>query len=211
MQLINLPMQNQSSKYIYKLEPGDRLMIYPSNDNIYVIIDGILIINKLFSNQEKFSTDLIYTGYIIYNLFQTHKISNYCYEVEPLSTSYIISIDYKKNNDIYQYSQVLYNTAHHGHALLSHINLLDLWVHKNIKHRIIHLVLALCEIAGQDYQTYIRIDIRLTYNTIATITGSNRNTVSTLMKQLETDRLLIHQIPYIIVNNIFKLNSYTIR
>nr|YP_009315229.1 Global nitrogen transcriptional regulator [Titanophycus setchellii]SCW23684.1 Global nitrogen transcriptional regulator [Titanophycus setchellii] len=179
-------------------------MLYPDDHNIYIIIQGIMIQNKLFSNHEKFSSDLIYTGHIIQEIFQKGRSYNYCYEFTPLVNSYIISIPHQLNH-LYRHHIQTYCNIHKS----SQINLLSLWIHKNIRNRILHLFLLLCEITGRSYNKSLILDIKLSYKLIATITGSTRNTVSHIIKQLENDHIIQYTQKYIIIHNIFILNTYT--
>nr|YP_009315838.1 Global nitrogen transcriptional regulator [Trichogloeopsis pedicellata]SCW24496.1 Global nitrogen transcriptional regulator [Trichogloeopsis pedicellata] len=198
---------NNTSTHIYKLNPGDMLMIYPDNNNIYVVVDGILVTHKLFSNTEKFSTGIIYSGSLIENMFQHSKTYNYCYELETLSVCYILSISNYTFSNLSQKSYTIKSNHHHSSY---RINLVDLWVHKNIKNRIVQLIMILCEVAGKHCQHYTRIDVKLSYKTIATITGSNRNTVSHIIQQLHKDQIIIYKKHQIIINNILLLKSQTI-
>nr|YP_009312976.1 Global nitrogen transcriptional regulator [Helminthora furcellata]SCW21230.1 Global nitrogen transcriptional regulator [Helminthora furcellata]SCW24090.1 Global nitrogen transcriptional regulator [Helminthora furcellata] len=189
----------------YKLEPGDTLMIYPDDNNIYIIIEGILIINKLFSNNEKFSSDIIYKGHIIRDLFQKRNIYNYCNEITPLSTTYIMSISDRSPNLYKEFHKVSYVDT-----TVSKMSLLSLWTHKNIKHRIIHLLLILYEINGQSYRQSLTIDIKLSYKVVAIITGSTSSTVSSIIQKLQDDNIIIYTNQQIIIKNIFLLNAYTL-
>ncbi len=193
---------------IHKLKPGDLLMIYDNDHNIYIIIQGIVIVNKLFSNNERFSSDLIYTGHLIQDIFKQDKSYNYCYELSPIIKTYIISIpdtsNYLDRSTIHSYYININNRP-------SRINLLDIWVHKKIHNRIIHLLLLLCEVTGRSYQNSIILDLQLSYKLIATITGSTRNTVSRIIRQLEHDNIIKYTKKQIIISNIFILSTYTLK
>nr|YP_009314819.1 Global nitrogen transcriptional regulator [Neoizziella asiatica]SCW23274.1 Global nitrogen transcriptional regulator [Neoizziella asiatica] len=204
-------MSNQITRVIrpsiHQLQPGDLLMIYSNDHNIYIIIQGVIIINKLFSNNERFSSDLVCTGHIIQDIFQQGKYYNYCYELTPIVNTYIISIPSTSKN-LYKSIITAYHTRTKQQS--SEVNLLSIWIHKSIRNRIIHLLLLLCEVTGRSYQHSLVLDVQLSYKLIATITGSTRNTASRIIRQLENDYIIEYTKKQIRISNIFLLNKYAI-
>ena len=196
--------KNQLS--VHKLKPGDIIVIYPNDQNIYIIAQGILVMSQLFSNGEKFSSDLILTGYIITHMFKTNKIYNYCYEITALSVTYIINIPKKSDYFIKKYYPNYWYSKR-----LSKINFLSLWAQKSVRNRIIHLLLILSEIAGDRDKNSLTINIQLTYPIIATITGSTRNTVSKMIKKMQEDDIIAYHKKQVIIYNILDLNKYSTR
>nr|YP_009314408.1 Global nitrogen transcriptional regulator [Liagora harveyana]SCW22662.1 Global nitrogen transcriptional regulator [Liagora harveyana] len=191
---------------IHKLEPGDVLIIYPNDKNIYIIAQGILIMSRLFSNGERFSSDLIHTGYMIKDMFKNNRIYNYCYEMTAVSPTYIINISKRS-----EHSNKQYGVDHYHNKTLPKTSFSSLWAQKNIRNRIIHLLLILSEITGYEdnYSLSINIDLQLSYQLIATITGSTRNTVSKMIKQMEKDNIIVYNNKKIIIYDLLNLNKYS--
>nr|YP_009313796.1 Global nitrogen transcriptional regulator [Helminthocladia australis]SCW22050.1 Global nitrogen transcriptional regulator [Helminthocladia australis] len=187
---------------MYKLHPGDSLIIHPEDNNIYIIIQGLLIIHQTFSNGTKISKCIIKNGYFINQLFQSRQIHNYFYIVEATNISYVLTISHK---DVFNVQKVL---ILHKNQLLSSRNVLDVLIHKNIKERIVHLILMLSELAGRSSNNYIFIDIHLSLSTIATIVGSSRNTVSSIINEFRKNKLIAYQKQKIIIYDISKLLSH---
>nr|YP_009314614.1 Global nitrogen transcriptional regulator [Liagoropsis maxima]SCW22868.1 Global nitrogen transcriptional regulator [Liagoropsis maxima] len=192
--------------YIYKLKRGDSLIIHHDNNNIYLVVEGILILHKKFTNGEKFSTCIAYEGKLIQPFIPISTSCNYFYELESISMTYILSISGKDNSSLHTISKfpLKYN-------LVENYHLLDILIHRNIKQRIIQFFLILCELIGKNHHKYILIDIRLSYDTIATVTGSHKNTISKLINQLEKEELIQHNKHQVLIYNLNLLSNYNQR
>nr|YP_009314203.1 Global nitrogen transcriptional regulator [Izziella formosana]SCW22457.1 Global nitrogen transcriptional regulator [Izziella formosana] len=195
---------DQVKPSIYKLKPGDLLVIYPNDHNLYVVVQGLMVVNKLFSNGEKFSLDLIQTGYVIKKMFKPKTRYNYCYEITPLELTYIINISGTEKYLSQQYYRHYFSDDTH-----SRISFTGLYAQKNIKNRIIHLLLLLSEVTGHTIKTSLILHIELPYKLIATITGSTRNTVSKIINQMEADHILSYYSRQIIIHDLSILHQYS--
>ena len=63
--------------------------------------------------------------------------------------------------------------------------MIEILVHKNIKNRLVHLLLVLSETFGITNSKQIYINLTLSYYTIAIIIGSNRNTIGQIINNLQ--------------------------
>nr|YP_009313592.1 Global nitrogen transcriptional regulator [Galaxaura rugosa]SCW21846.1 Global nitrogen transcriptional regulator [Galaxaura rugosa] len=188
--------------YTYKLSIGDSLIIHQNNHNTYFILEGISVITKVFTNQEKFSTYIANNKQILYTPFSKHT-SNYFYQIEAISTVYILSfksnkVELFKNLIDYQYDKIL----------VSYYYMIELLIHKNIRQRLIHLLINLSEILGEYKKTYIVLNLSLSYNIIGSIIGANKNTISKLIKELETYQLITYRKTQIIIHDLVTLSKY---
>nr|YP_010873262.1 Global nitrogen transcriptional regulator [Nemalion vermiculare]WGV34382.1 Global nitrogen transcriptional regulator [Nemalion vermiculare] len=187
---------------IYKLEQGDRIVIHKHDDNnIYLVIEGVLLVYKTFTNGTSICLSIIHRGKIINPLFQKHDKHIYFYSIESISVAYILSL---KNNNT-----KLLNTLQvkSGRVLLYQQNLLEVSIHKNVKQKLIHLFLMLCEILGEYRDNYMIVCLSLSYITIARIVGSNRNTISKIIFQLEEQKLMLYTKKYFIVYDMVQLSK----
>jgi CRP-like cAMP-binding protein len=192
---------------IYKLKIEDSLIIHTDNNtNIYLILEGALIINKVFTNQETLSLGIFTSQDIISTYFGNTLLPNYFYQIQALSETYIISIS---NDQAKVFKEII--GMQYKRTWIKYQNMIEILAHKNIKNRFIHLLLTLSEIFGITCDQQIHINLTLSYYTIATIIGGNRNTISKLIKNLQGDKLICYQINKIIIFNLIKLSLYRYR
>nr|UEQ12203.1 global nitrogen transcriptional regulator [Batrachospermum sp.] len=192
---------------IYKLKIEDSLIIHTDNNtNIYLILEGALIISKVFTNQETLSLGIFTSQDIISTYFGNTLLPNYFYQIQALSETYIISIS---NNQAKLFKEII--GMQYKRTWIKYQNMIEILAHKNIKNRFIHLLLTLSEIFGITYNQQIHINLTLSYYTIATIIGGNRNTISKLIKNLQRDKLISYQINKIIIFNLIQLSLYRYR
>lgn len=192
---------------IYKLKIEDSLIIHTDNNtNIYLILEGALIISKVFTNQETLSLGIFTSQDIISTYFGNILLPNYFYQIQALSETYIISIS---NNQVKLFKEII--GMQYKRTWIKYQNMIEILAHKNVKNRFIHLLLTLSEIFGITYDQQIHINLKLSYYTIATIIGGNRNTISKLIKNLQRDELISYQINKIIIFNLIQLSLYRYR
>nr|YP_009313180.1 Global nitrogen transcriptional regulator [Dermonema virens]SCW21434.1 Global nitrogen transcriptional regulator [Dermonema virens] len=186
---------------MYKLNPGDSLVIYPKDSNTYIVIQGLLVINQEFSNGKKFSRYMINNGYFIQKLFKYQKFYNYFYTIDAINMSYILTI----SGDSKSFNERLISLE--GNHCIHSRNMLDIHIHKNTQNKVIHLLLMLSELTGQSSSNYILLNTKISFSTIAIIVGTSRNTVSRIINQLKREKLLMYQNKRFIIYNLAKLLS----
>ena len=71
---------------IYKLNIEDSLIIHiNSNTNLYLILEGALIISKVFTNQEILTLGILTSQDIVSIYFDDISLPNYFYQVQAIS------------------------------------------------------------------------------------------------------------------------------
>lgn len=186
--------------YIYKMKPNDSLILHRETNNIYYVIQGILIIHKCFSNKEMFTINIIGTNGMIAPSFSSSSTNNYFYIVEALSVSYVIN-NTKKNmqhnsNYIYRPSRIFY------------YGMEEILIHKTVKNRLIHILLKLSAMCGVKYGNKILLEVQLSYQTLSCITGTSKSTIRKLIRYLIQKQLIEYRKQYIIINNLVVLSTF---
>nr|SCW23069.1 Global nitrogen transcriptional regulator [Nemalion sp. H.1444] len=188
--------------WMYKLEQNDKVIMHKSNKhNVYLVIEGVLLMYKNFTNGTSICLSIIHRGEIIDPLFQQCDQHIYFYSIESISVAYILSL----NNQSTKLLDAL--RVKSGRILLYQQSLLEVSIHKNVKQKLVQLFFMLCEMSGEYHNDHITVFLSLPYNTIAKIIGSNRNTVSKVILQLETERLILYTSKYFIVYDLIKLSK----
>lgn len=98
--------------------------------------------------------------------------------VAVLDNSLILGSDYHEKK---LYKALLYST---GYKLKTQIQQLSEQLFEEAEERVENLLLGLCKNFGQEKSGYIEVDIPLTHQTIADLTGCSRPTVSLILKDL---------------------------
>nr|YP_009315432.1 Global nitrogen transcriptional regulator [Yamadaella caenomyce]SCW23887.1 Global nitrogen transcriptional regulator [Yamadaella caenomyce] len=184
---------NQDQSNIYRLNTGDIMINYQTTYNRYVVVEGVLIMYKCFTNGEKFCVGIIGKGYTMFPKKERHQQYYYIYQLEALKLTYILSMSEKKS-----YSYLCTNQQYKYYY-----NVVDIIIHKTMRQRIVQLLLTLCELTGVPKQSckYMLLEIALPLSTIATIVCSHRNTVSKIMIELKNEKRILYTRNYIIVYN----------
>jgi hypothetical protein len=198
MALLNSLIKPINTTYSYKLKAGDSLVIHRGTTNTYIILEGSLIMNRIFTNKEIFTTSLITTGNVVITFFDSLHATNYFYQVEAISTTYLISFNNLEHTITSKYINIVFN----------YYSIAEILIHKSVKHRLIHLLLILSHMFGKQQQEHISIDLTLSYGILSSITGSSRNTISRLIKVLENDNLIKYSKNKIIIKSLVNLSKY---
>jgi CRP-like cAMP-binding protein len=189
---------------IYKLNIEDSLIIHINNNlNLYLIIEGALIISKVFTNQEVLTLGILTSQDIVAIHFDHLSLPNYFYQVQAISETYIISIN---NNHIKFFQEMI--GLQYKETWTKYQTMIEVLAHKNMKNRFIHLLLVLSETFGITNNKQIHINLTLSYYTIAIIIGSNRNTIGHIINNLQKKKLISYTINQIKILNLIKLSSY---
>lgn len=189
--------------YLYKLQIGDSMIVHFNNNyNSYFLIQGSLLLSKTFSNQEIVGLNIL-SRYMIINLeYQDICRSNYYYKLEALVATYVLS--FPKNSHIESYLVSIY----HLYASDKSLNLLEIFVHRKVKSRLVHLLLAISQLFGFVSQQYIKIDLILSHSNLAILTGTNISTISKLLKDFQQNKLIFYQHKKLIIYDPVQLSYY---
>ena len=189
---------------IYKLNIEDSLIIHiNSNTNLYLILEGALIISKVFTNQEILTLGILTSQDIVSIYFDDISLPNYFYQVQAISETYIVSININHAKFFQEMIGIQYKKT-----WIKYQTMIEILVHKNIKNRLVHLLLVLSETFGITNSKQIYINLTLSYYTIAIIIGSNRNTIGQIINNLQKKKLIVYNVNQIIILNLIKLSSY---
>ena len=172
--------------YIYKLNHKDSL-IYTNNNQLnqtIIILHGILLILKVFTNGEILSVAILRENNIINIKKDTKEVKHYYYKAIALEETWLISI---KSNYLYLLSPIMtknviksyYNTLHQ-YELMNQI-----LVHKEAKYRMIQLIVYLSEQFGYRYNNYIYIRFNISQSILSLIIGANKITINKIIKILK--------------------------
>jgi Crp-like helix-turn-helix domain len=201
---LNYSYTKLSLGYVYKMRPNDSLILHIEDKRIYIIIEGLLIVNKCFSNREIFTIGIISIGDTILPRLGGASNHNYFYRIEAIATSYIISLDKNKHNISYKY-------IHQKYYFIDQyldFKVEEILVHKTIKHRLIHLLLILSQICGIKYGNKVYLKAILSYKTLSYITGTGENTIRRLLKDLTKKNIIKYYKKRIVINDLTILGKY---
>ena len=179
--------------YIYKLKTGDSII--ESNNNLYeksvIILYGVIYIAQIFSNQEVVPITILHKNNIIDINKYSSKTKSY-YKIAALQETYLISFSYHNisiNNNItknfLKYYLINYKLTLFNQTMINHI-----LIQKNTQYRIIQLIILLSIQSGIVYQEFIKIPFKIRKRDIATMTGSNINTINKTFKMLERQKII---------------------
>lgn len=203
MQLINKVSKRSNRPYIYELNHGDSLIIHNEDTNIYIILEGIMLLQKQFTNDEILTTHILNSGNIINTEFKQSSKKNYFYKIEAISKTYISSLSHNYKNIFFE--KVFYYK--NKDDLYKSQNITEILIHKNVKHRFIHLIILLGELFGtSDYQKII-IQLQISHSMLASIIGTNTNTISKMIRYLEKLNIISYSRKQIIIYNLPLLGS----
>lgn len=204
MQLIDKISKKHNIPYIYALNHGDALIIHAENTNVYIILEGIMLLQKQFTNNEIVTTHILYSGNMINAEFKPSYKTNYFYKIEAISKTYIGSLSLSHKNTFFK--QVVYY-KNKDDLYKSH-NTTEILIHKNVKHRFIHLIFLLGELFGKTYYKKIIIELQITHAMFASLIGTNTNTVSKIIKYLEKLNLISYSKKQIIIYSLSSLSTH---
>jgi len=163
---------------------------------------------KIFTNGENICMNLLYKKQIIPNIKSNIKQhNNYYYKIVAIKKTVIATIPsqvlnerIKKNIACFQEFQIIYNKSKN--------DIVNILVYKNTKKRVIQLLLTLSKNFGKIKPKYIIIPFHLSHKTIATITGSQRITISRIMYALKKKKLINYDNQKILIYSIIKLIQF---
>ena len=202
--------------YIYKIKSGDAI-IKSCNHRLKksaIILHGTIYLSQIFSNQETIPISILHKNNII-DLDNYLLYNQSYYKISAIKESYIMIIsindliNYKKINNhilyslLINYKLTLYNENHIRYILS----------HKNIKYRVIQLLIILSTYFGRIDKNLVKIQLRIKIEDLAILTGSNINITHKILKILKSQNILkkSHKTSFILninslIHNIYLLN-----
>lgn len=193
---------NQKFCHLYKLKIGDSLIIHRENNrNLYLILEGVIVLSKVFTNKEILSIGIFSWQDVIMTNFDNLSSPNYFYKIQAICSTYIISVDRKNIN----FTQQIINMKS-KQTNIKYQNMIEILAHKNIKNRFLQLLLILCDASSIINKNHIEIQLSLSKTIIAAILGSNRNTINQLIQEMQNKQLICYANNKIIIYNLLSLN-----
>lgn len=191
MQWINNFTAYRIPFYIYKLKDKDCL-IYTDNDKLnhtIIILNGILLILKIFTNGEKLCIAILSKNNIINIKTNNLKIKPYYYQAIALEKTWIMSF---KSNYIYTTSPIIIKNFFQSYSLTVYqyeiIN--QILIHKEAKNRMIQAIIYLGENFGYIQNKYIIIRCHIDQLNFSLMIGTNKVTINKIIKKLQKDLII---------------------
>lgn len=194
---------------LYKLNTQDSIILGQNykNSKIFITLEGFIYLAKVFSNKEIKCISLLTKHRIIKTQDIEQNNKTYYYKAVAIRSSDILSI---------HIDQIIYKTPN-TNSLLATINRFynytlrdyettaSILTQKNIKARLIQLLLTLSEEFGKINKHSITIPICFSHETLSKILGTNRVTVTRTLNKLQKEQLITYNAQYIKINNFIKL------
>nr|UAT97797.1 global nitrogen transcriptional regulator [Ahnfeltia fastigiata] len=212
MKWINSLSKEKVPFQIYKLNKGDAIISRPDYDNskLLIILDGYIYLMKVFTNKETLSIGILNTNSIIDIKFILSKNKHYYYKALAISSTFIISFEIKNILNLKTLEKRLIEDVLKSYILTiaKYEIMTNILAHKDIKNRLIQLLLILCEECGVIKNHYIIIPLKLSHSTLSLIIGSNRVTIARLMKRLQQRMLISYTDQQIQIHNPIALSYF---
>nr|YP_010851705.1 Global nitrogen transcriptional regulator [Echinothamnion hystrix]WGH14560.1 Global nitrogen transcriptional regulator [Echinothamnion hystrix] len=185
MKLIKFLTNNKIPYYIYKLKKEDFIIlnnIKNKNHNILIILSGTIFITKVFPNKELLPIAILNKNNI---LIKNNKELKIYHKLVALEKTYVLTLD------LFILKQDKVNTLLKMNILNPYKKTIEqyevinnIMSQKNIKNRILQLILNICLQFGKVKNQQIFIPFQLSNKNIAILTGTSENTVNKIMKQI---------------------------
>nr|YP_009398562.1 global nitrogen transcriptional regulator [Lophocladia kuetzingii]ARW67748.1 global nitrogen transcriptional regulator [Lophocladia kuetzingii] len=207
MKWINFLIDSNIQYYIYKLDLEDAIILNKNNSNknkLFTVLNGSILVTKIFYNNEIIPIAILNNN----NIFTIKNLSDrYYYQIKALEKTYIITftlqkIFTKKNrtNLLVHIIENYQKTIHHYEVMNEIIN------QKYAKLRILQLIFILCLEFGRIEQKKIFLPMKLSYHNLAIISGTNKTTVSKIIREMHKNKVIKYSNKYkIYINNIFNI------
>nr|YP_010851507.1 Global nitrogen transcriptional regulator [Echinothamnion hookeri]WGH14362.1 Global nitrogen transcriptional regulator [Echinothamnion hookeri] len=205
MKWIKFLTSNKIPYYIYKLKRED-FIILNNNNNIVIILSGTIFITKVFANKELLPIAILNKN----NIFiKNNKELKIYHKLVALENTYVLTLD------LFIVQQNKVNTLLKINILNAYKKTLEqyeiinnIMSQKNIKNRILQLILNVCLQFGKVKNQQIFIPFQLSNKNIAILTGTSENTVSKIMKQIYNKKIIKNLNKKVIfIDNILNLDS----
>lgn len=166
--------------YVYKLNVEDKVILgNTKNNKILIIIEGVLIIKKVFPNETKLPVRILERNDIF--TYQNNKNQSY-YEIEAINKSYIIVLNkkvFKEKNVHETILRTYYKT------LNKYEEIIMIMQQKNSKKRIILLILLVFIKFGYINRNQVTISFKLSEKNIALLTNTSLSSVYKTINNLQ--------------------------
>nr|YP_009546635.1 global nitrogen transcriptional regulator [Gelidium kathyanniae]AYO27983.1 global nitrogen transcriptional regulator [Gelidium kathyanniae] len=212
MKWLNKLSELKISFHTFKLSNNDSIIYNnePFNERSFVIISGLLYLQKIFLNGEKLCIAILTKNTLLSLDPENTSKALYYYQLVSLNTSYIISLHtHNLSTRKKQHINLILNMhKEYYKTLIAYERMIQILTHKYIKYRIIQLLLFLSKEEGNIINNTIIIPFYISQSNIGNIVGSNKNTVNKIIKSLEVQKIICYSNKKrIIIQDIIALNK----
>nr|YP_009565127.1 global nitrogen transcriptional regulator [Gelidium galapagense]QBA96478.1 global nitrogen transcriptional regulator [Gelidium galapagense] len=212
MKWLNKLSELKISFHTFKLSNNDSIIYNnePFNEKSFVIISGLLYLQKIFLNGEKLCIAILTKNTLLSLDSENTSKALYYYQLVSLNTSYIISLHtHNLSARKKQHINLMLNMhKEYYKTLIAYERMIQILTHKYIKYRVIQLLLFLSKEEGNIINNTIIIPFYISQSNIGNIVGSNKNTVNKIIKSLEVQEIICYSNKKrIIIQDIIALNK----
>lgn len=178
---------------IHRMLLGDCLLInFQHKNHIYLIVQGSVKVNQVFTNTNKLTIGILMEDDLINIISLPRTKKSYYYSAEALSSALIISYNHKMVlQRPHEYISLYHELLSAQERLIIRSNdIIQVLSHRDKKCRLINLLLILCKQFGIITRFGIMINLIITHNTLGGIIGSSRTTITKILNSLQGYRLL---------------------
>lgn len=197
---------------VYKIAKGDSILYHPnqSKSKSLLIIDGLVYLLKIFTNNEILSVALLNKNHII-NIMKTYNNNYFYYKAVAIKDTFCICFVWEELKNNFKCNNYLlieliesYQKTIYQYEIINNII-----AHRYIKNRIVQLILFLSTEFGIVNKQNIIIPLEISQTTIGIIIGSNRITVNQILQQLYKQNIISYSPQkYIILHDPLALNYF---
>nr|YP_010619944.1 Global nitrogen transcriptional regulator [Symphyocladia marchantioides]WAX03957.1 Global nitrogen transcriptional regulator [Symphyocladia marchantioides] len=203
MKWVKILAQNKIPYYIYKIKQEDFIILNKNNSNIIIILSGILFITKVFPNKESLPIAMLNKHDIF---IKNNKEAKIYYKIIALEKAYLLTLNtnnLEKSKNILIKNDILNSYKQTVNEYEAMNNVMS---QKQIKNRILQLIFTICLKFGKIKNQKILIPFKLSNKNIAILTGTSKNTVNKIMREIYQQNIIQEYNNKIIyINNIYNL------
>nr|ARW69414.1 global nitrogen transcriptional regulator [Polysiphonia sp.] len=199
---------NKIPYHIYKIKKKDSIIltnVENENNNLLIILCGILYITKVFPNKELLPVAILEKNEIF---SQNRKNKDIYYKLTSLETTYVLSIEEHKvkMSNSYISKDINILKSHQKTVYKYELNN-EIISQRYTKDRIIQLILIICLQFGKIKNKQLLIPFKLSQKNIAILSGTNKSSVNKTIKKMRTMKILRNvDKKTIYINNLLNLS-----
>nr|ALL97288.1 global nitrogen transcriptional regulator [Pyropia endiviifolia] len=192
--------KNKIDYQLFSLSSND-IILFDSSSRLYIILNGSLIITKVFKSRHKITLNLLTNG----DTFGQFELvdGNFYYEAQAISETTIACIHY--STIVRACSKYpLFNLFFVNHLICRSekvYHFIEIISHKSITSRLVSLLLLLAEQNGTQGTNGIILNFPVTHKMLAQIIGSSRVSVTRILSELLNTKLISVQKKKIVVHS----------
>ncbi len=206
MKWINTLENFNTSFHIHTLDKEDFVLLRydKKNRRILYVLEGCTQLLRVFTNNEKVCLRILSKNQITINDCYNRKRENYCDLMLATAKTKIIAIPLVEiKNEVKKRAGVFIKTETQEDSIKDEV--INILSHRNTKKRVVQLLIVLTKQLGYIKGNRIIVPTQLTHQAIAEITGSQKRTVSRIMKNLKHEKAIDYSNKGFIICNAVRL------